>query len=999
MHGYTLLRPLLVGLILAVSLACTARAQPGFSAAMPSFDCARASTASEVAICRDPVLARADAAVAAAFSRAAAAVQGADAAALTSGQRAWLRQRNACQADPGCLQRAMAQRVAELLAAPGQAGAARAAELPARNGTVALTGAGPLDCSRPLPGALRLVCTQPRLAELDRRMAATYAAAAAAPNAPPQLAPEQTQWLAARDACPTENCLISTYEYRLTQLELVAPAPAIGLLDEIDSRSAAAARAWGLPTLLGLPYLPRVDQAGFGSSTGGDSPDRPIGLAVLGLLHRSDSGPQIDSAPPSVRAWTRLVNAIGIATSAEIVAKLDDAATVSLACLYLPATGPNPAGGRSCHDLTFATSGAGRDLFALRDLATSARSTVFPAQTAAAPALPFRLMITIPVLLRYNIKAGQFTLGAPERVTIFGSTTDTIVQGLTWAPPEAQARAMVEGQQSGQSLVAYLGLRLTLTGSMSRETTTTADWSVSTGLPTGRFWRIEGDRLALYADSALTRKLKEFDQPRRLTLPAMGSARETAPRPFGPVPLNADAAFLFMLQSGQLDPATQRWGDLAQVRYSAERTWETSARWRDFDAWGLFFSRPPSDNASTAAFREWTLHRAAALPPQLEYRQAALTDGTSTRVVAFPPTVGLSLDTATRDALKALGLTQANVLSIRLSQPGQRAAEIIAVLPAPVDTYDMPLPQEGRGIYSLRGGEDQATIRTLLHPVDARPLLPGLTLLRLEPQSEALYAGDRQVATRVLQSVPWPAPPQAPPPMPTPPSAAARFAAGAFGPDIVGLRLGIPADEAEAAIRSHMQVGQEFVTQDPRPGQAQPPAWLRGHLFETADGSEKIAVFRNTVGGPARVVGLWRQFVVPTTPFVVDQAKEALKAKYGAPSLDRGAQIAWNANPAVSACQSGLLTTWEWHRTDPSEGGNPADKPSVFIAYPPQGTPIDYNRCGPLLSVSFGNVPTTTNGTPRTSLIATLSDLGIMQWLAAQPVAAPAAPPPPPMKF
>jgi uncharacterized protein len=92
-------------------------------AASPSFDCARAGTASEHAICASPTLSTLDRALADAY-RAARAGAGADMRdRIRAEQIAWLRDRDACGADPACLAARMQERVAALRSSDAAGGA------------------------------------------------------------------------------------------------------------------------------------------------------------------------------------------------------------------------------------------------------------------------------------------------------------------------------------------------------------------------------------------------------------------------------------------------------------------------------------------------------------------------------------------------------------------------------------------------------------------------------------------------------------------------------------------------------------------------------------------------------------------------------------------------------------------------------------------------------------------------------------------------------------
>jgi peptidoglycan hydrolase-like protein with peptidoglycan-binding domain len=98
----------------------------------PSFDCARAGTPTERAICANPRLSALDRQLASAWSEAVAAAGGS--AALLPQQQAWLAGRNACGADVACLDQQMASRV------------------------IALTGAAPAP-TQPVPGGGFAVAT------------------------------------------------------------------------------------------------------------------------------------------------------------------------------------------------------------------------------------------------------------------------------------------------------------------------------------------------------------------------------------------------------------------------------------------------------------------------------------------------------------------------------------------------------------------------------------------------------------------------------------------------------------------------------------------------------------------------------------------------------------------------------------------------------------------------------------------------------------------------
>jgi uncharacterized protein len=116
-------RALLLVIVAAALLPAAARA----AGAAPSFDCARASTVVEHTICRIPQLADFDSTIAALYAQALGLLDAADAGALRTDQRLWLKVRDDCNyqvpGNPavttdvgGCLADTMATRVSQLKA-------------------------------------------------------------------------------------------------------------------------------------------------------------------------------------------------------------------------------------------------------------------------------------------------------------------------------------------------------------------------------------------------------------------------------------------------------------------------------------------------------------------------------------------------------------------------------------------------------------------------------------------------------------------------------------------------------------------------------------------------------------------------------------------------------------------------------------------------------------------------------------------------------------------
>jgi uncharacterized protein len=88
-----------------------------------------------------------------------------------------------------------------------------------------------VDCTKPATSVQQLVCTDPRLTDLDHRLQSAYQQALARTGADPAaLTGAQTGWEAVRDGC-TQNsdvhtCLVEAYQTRLVQFAIADPATA-----------------------------------------------------------------------------------------------------------------------------------------------------------------------------------------------------------------------------------------------------------------------------------------------------------------------------------------------------------------------------------------------------------------------------------------------------------------------------------------------------------------------------------------------------------------------------------------------------------------------------------------------------------------------------------------------------------------------------------------------------------------------------------------------------
>jgi uncharacterized protein len=83
--------------------------------------------------------------------------------------------------------------------------------------------AASFDCAKASNKIERMICASARASQLDSDMADAYRAASAAASDRETLKIAQRHWLAQRDQCQDETCLISVYEQRITALSMSAP--------------------------------------------------------------------------------------------------------------------------------------------------------------------------------------------------------------------------------------------------------------------------------------------------------------------------------------------------------------------------------------------------------------------------------------------------------------------------------------------------------------------------------------------------------------------------------------------------------------------------------------------------------------------------------------------------------------------------------------------------------------------------------------------------------
>ncbi len=127
---------------------------------------------------------------------------------------------------------------------------------------------------------------------------------------------------------------------------------------------------------------------------------------------------------------------------------------------------------------------------------------------------------------------------------------------------------------------------------------------------------------------------------------------------------------------------------------------------------------------------------------------------------------------------------------------------------------------------------------------------------------------------------------------------------GAFGPDILGLQLGMSLDAAESIIRSHMPVAVVIEHVPDEAGAS--PKNMSVRVYATADGKERIALYWHDSLGK-RLLGAAR-YLAPPPSVRSGAVRQALLEKYGPPTVEEAVGIFWTDKPDVlvneNSCRS-----------------------------------------------------------------------------------------------
>jgi hypothetical protein len=220
-------------------------------------------------------------------------------------------------------------------------------------------------------------------------------------------------------------------------------------------------------------------------------------------------------------------------------------------------------------------------------------------------------------------------------------------------------------------------------------------------------------------------------------------------------------------------------------------------------------------------------------------------------------------------------------------------------------------------------------------------------------------------------------------------------------PNLAGIYLGMPMSAAEALIRKHMKIGEEYTTGVADGGSGMPgreyknikdvesiTQGLRGRLFISADNYEYISIFDAPPNLPGRVVAVSRGVWVPVG---ADQKEIAdLVARNGKPATRLTAPIVIWGDYSVGACAPTTIANWDsavWvndHVALPErrKDDNGVLSRDMLVPRLPHGWRTDPWDCQPIVTFRAGGNP---NGPGRPILlIEKLYDMGLLAWFKDQ---------------
>tara|TARA_R110002020_G_scaffold316999_1_gene532636 strand:+ start:618 stop:4505 length:3888 start_codon:yes stop_codon:yes gene_type:complete len=330
---------------------------------------------------------------------------------------------------------------------------------------------------------------------------------------------------------------------------------------------------------------------------------------------------------------------------------------------------------------------------------------------------------------------------------------------------------------------------------------------------------------------------------------------------------------------------------------------------------------------------------------------------------------------------------QGNCGAPRVSVEFQDALETRLLL-----SSSMPQPLAGQGIspsqFTMRGSFTLAAVEQLQALPTVDDVLPGdysihvdpprtsgsektdVVMLRLEPASVEFFDRDGQPlgGEPGVEVAALSADLQAQLGKIVAPSASGV----AYGPDIVGIQLGMSFEEAETIVRQHMEVGRilrgrRAFDDQLRSGQTIP--LTSGMLFISSDGRELVALIDEPPAASNRVLAAWRRVYIEPGTVRFDDVAASLRQKLGDPArlepIREAVRNMWrgpNGNDCTSVYQYGqpqvLASRWTDEGNEP-ELIAPDGQPMPDAIYPqpltePSGpAAATASSCGPFLTTAL----------------------------------------------
>ena len=445
----------------------------------------------------------------------------------------------------------------------------------------------------------------------------------------------------------------------------------------------------------------------------------------------------------------------------------------------------------------------------------------------------------------------------------------------------------------------------------------------------------------------------------------------TAPHSASASPVAVDAAaradgelaLIAVLAQTREPPMPLDWARAALERFRFEDTWRSRVDWREIDPWGIFFTSEP-DPSGVERYRKWTEDRAKALPHNV-YLRTLLSPYLATNPPATlpllqggPQTVGGPNDTQITSAMpgdellrrmRAHGVDKAQIVNMPTLLAGTDRIPVYAAVPAPLTDYVLDL---NASPLNLDPRAPQPTLNVIAELSSAEIYRYGegesmmAVLLKLRPLSASFEQGGKRVGQYNLPDRSWGAPPTAMP------SAEQRLSGGAYGPEVLGIKLGMPMKEAEALVRGRLDHLRILETDSLYDQQQRGPT--HGRLFMDNVTQEQIALFDWPPLAADRVVQMWRTMPSPREawPKILS---EVLTPKYGSPSATADHEAFWTPAPPAERTTGNCLEgsgfgPWRWKE----DGGPPL---STLAAEAPEAPQIRddskavFDGCGPVLRV------------------------------------------------